>query len=232
VKQPIYVLPQAIVFDMDGTLIDSERLQLQCFMEMTEKYGYEARDEIYLQCIGATGAVARNILVDAYGPQFPLQEVLTDWRERYEELLASGALQLKEGARLMLETATSQGIPCALATQTRRVLTEKKLQLTGVLDYFDALVTGDDVQRGKPDPEHYIVAAAKLGAEPEACWALEDSENGVRSALSAGCVVYQIPDLVPVSATYTNLGQTILNSLVEVAEILEIAIAATIVSRE
>ena len=179
-KQPIAALPQAIIFDLEGTLIDSERLQLLCFMETTRKYGFEAREELYPKCIGATGAVARNILVDAYGPEFPLKEVLSDWRERYEELLASGALQLKEGARLMLETATSQGIPCALATQTRRVLTEKKLQLTGVLDYFDALVTGDDVQRGKPDPEHYMVADAKLGAEPEACWELEDSENGVR----------------------------------------------------
>ena len=80
-KQPIAALPQAIIFDMDGTLIESERLQLQCFMETTKKYGFEAREELYLQCIGATGAVARNILVDAYGPEFPLKEVLSDWRE-------------------------------------------------------------------------------------------------------------------------------------------------------
>jgi len=170
--------------------------------------------------------VARNILVDAYGPEFPLKEVLSDWRERYEELLASGALQLKEGARRLLEQVTAQGLPCALATQTRRALTEKKLRLTGVFDYFDALVTGDEVRMGKPDPEHYVVAAAKLMKLPTACWALEDSENGVRSALGAGCEVYQIPDLVPVSETVAHLGQTILNSLDEVAEILDGAIAA------
>jgi len=226
VNQVTYTAPKAIVFDMDGTLIDSERLQLQCFMETTRKYGFEAREELYLQCIGATGAVARNILVDAYGPQFPLQEVLSDWRERYEELLASGELRLKEGARPLLEIAAAHGVPCALATQTRRVLTERKLRLTGVFHYFDALVTGDDVRTGKPDPEHYVVAAAKLAVSPAACWALEDSENGVRSAIGAGCEVYQIPDLVPVSESVTHLGQTILNSLDEVAEILDAAIAA------
>ncbi len=227
VNQVTYTVPKAIVFDMDGTLIDSERLQLQCFMETTRKYGFEAREELYLQCIGATGAVARNILVDAYGPQFPLQEVLSDWRERYDELLASGELRLKEGARPLLETATTHGIPCALATQTRRVLAERKLRLTGVLNYFEALVTGDDVRRGKPDPEHYMIAVAKLGVIPRECWALEDSENGVRSALGAGCVVFQIPDLAPVSAPLTTLGQTILNSLVDVADILENAVART-----
>ena len=102
----------------------------------------------------------------------------------------------------------------------------KKLRLTGVLDYFDTLVTGDEVRRGKPDPEHYVVAAARLGVAPETCWALEDSENGVRSALSAGCRVYQIPDLVPVSASVSHLGQTVLSSLVDVVEILERAIKA------
>jgi HAD superfamily hydrolase (TIGR01509 family) len=230
-KYPIDVLPEAIVFDMDGTLVDSERLQLQCFMETTGKYGFDAREELYLQCIGATGAVARTILVDAYGAEFPLAEVLADWRVRYEELLASNALQLKAGARLMLEMATNHGIPCALATQTRRPLTEKKLRLTGVLDYFDTLVTGDEVRRGKPDPEHYLVAAERLGLAPAACWALEDSENGVRSALSAGCRVYQIPDLVPVSESVSHLGQTVLSSLVEVVAILERAINATTGSR-
>ena len=228
VNQPTYAVPKAIVFDMDGTLIDSERLQLQCFMEVTRKYGYEARKELYLQCIGATGATARKILAEAYGPQFPLQKVLTDWRERYDELLASGELRLKEGARPLLEMVTALGLPCALATQTRRVLTERKLRLTGVHNYFDALVTGDDVRIGKPDPEHYLIAVAKLGVTPRECWALEDSENGVRSALGAGCGVFQIPDLVPVSVPLTTLGQTILNSLAEVADILEKAVATTI----
>ena len=165
-NQPTFAVPKAIVFDMDGTLIDSERLQLQCFMEVTRQYGYEARKELYLQCIGATGAMARKILAEAYGPQFPLENILTDWRERYDELLASGELRLKEGARPLLETATTHGIPCALATQTRRVLAERKLRLTGVLNYFEALVTGDDVRRGKPDPEHYMIAVAKLGVIP------------------------------------------------------------------
>ena len=71
VNQVTYTVPKAIVFDMDGTLIDSERLQLQCFMEVTRQYGYEARKELYLQRIGATGATARKILAEAYGPQFP-----------------------------------------------------------------------------------------------------------------------------------------------------------------
>ena len=212
---------------MDGTLIDSERLQLQCFMEVTRNYGYEAREHLYLQCIGATGTTTRRILTEAYGPKFPLQKILNDWRRRYEGLLAAGELQLKEGARSLLELASAHGLRCALATQTDRALTERKLRLTGVLRYFDALVTGDDVASGKPDPEHYLIAAAKLDATPAECWALEDSENGVQSAIGAGCVVFHIPDLVPVSRRLGTLGQTVLNSLSEVVEILETAIANT-----
>ena len=118
-------------------------------------------------------------------------------------------------------------MPCALATSTQGPLAETKLTLAGLHEYFVARVTGDLVRRGKPHPEPYLAAAARLGLEAHECWALEDSENGVRSAMAAGCQTIQVPDLVAPSETVRALGHDIVESLLDVLSRLEKANRAT-----
>ena len=124
------------------------------------------------------------------------------------------------GAVALLDHLRDLSIPMALATSTRRPTTELKLVGAGLDSYFCPMICGEETPRGKPHPDPYLAAADVLHLAPAQCWALEDSENGVRAALSAGCVVFQIPDLVAPSAEMRALGHVIKTSLLDVLALL------------
>ena len=128
---------------------------------------------------------------------------------------------MKTGARELLRFIERRGIPAALVTSTRRSTAEEKLERNQLLDHFQFLVCGGEAPRGKPEPDPYLFAASGLAINPAACWALEDSANGVRAAHSAGCTVYQVPDLVPPSPEIRELGHRIVDSLHDVLAALE-----------
>ena len=213
-------MPGALIFDMDGLLLDTERLFVACFEHAADSLGFVMDHDAYRDCIGTTERQSDTILMGAYGPDFPLAEVKRICRKRYDELLDGGHLNVKEGALELLEHAATEGIVCALATSTGRATAEKKLALVDLDTRFMVTVTGDDVMSGKPHPEPYRKAAGGLGLATAACWALEDSANGVRAAVAAGCQVFQVPDLVAPTDDIVALGHTIVDSLEDVAKLL------------
>ena len=144
----------------------------------------------------------------------------TTSRRRYHDHMENRPADVKAGAVELLTYANEKDVPCGLATSTGSSLTATKLELSGLDRHFSVIVTGDDVRRGKPNPEPFVTAARRLGQHPTRCWALEDSANGVRSALAAGCQVFQVPDLVIPSTKLRRLGHEVAETLHDVLEAL------------
>jgi HAD superfamily hydrolase (TIGR01509 family) len=184
------------LFDMDGTLVDTERLWEVALRELAAGFGGTLSASARASMVGTTSEESMRILHADLGQS---------WRDpvksgelldvRMLELLALG-VQWRPGARELLAAVRGSGVPTALVTATRRSLVEATLLTLGRHN-FDAIVCGDEVLRGKPDPLPYLTAAALLGASPVSCVAIEDSPTGLASALAAGCPVVAIPHDVP-----------------------------------
>ncbi|MEE8079135.1 MAG: HAD family phosphatase [Pseudomonadales bacterium] len=213
--------PAAVIFDMDGLLFDSERLARDAFVQACEQWGLQADMTAYMRCIGSTYEATQRILLEAYGPEFPYADIERTWSGIYHARIHACPVPLKEGAVALLDHLRGAEIPTALATSTRRSTAVVKLEKAGLAGYFSHTICGGETPRGKPHPDPYMAAAAGLRLAPEQCWALEDSENGVRSALAAGCLVIQVPDLVIPGAEMRALGHVIESSLLDVLAWLE-----------
>jgi HAD superfamily hydrolase (TIGR01509 family) len=209
-------LPVAVVFDMDGLLLDSERLAQETFIAACRDFGFEPDLGVYRRCIGSTSGVTREILQSGLGPAFPLDAVYARWGERYDSHVHHHPVDHKPGVLEFLDALRASNTPLALATSTQRPNAEVKLRLAGLHHYFDQLICGGETARGKPHPDPYLRACNLLNVPPEECWALEDSMNGTRAALAAGLSVFQIPDLIEPQGPERELGQDIVPSLLQV----------------
>ncbi|MGR5237510.1 HAD family hydrolase [Vibrio alfacsensis] len=205
---------QAAIFDMDGLLLDTERVCMQIFKEACEVQNLPFHEQVYLSIIGRNAAGIEAIFRKAYGDD--LKRLHQEWRTRYNAVVQHQAIPVKDGVIELLEWLKSQGIPIAVATSTVNEIAKKKLELAGLSEYFDNLTTGCEVTHGKPDPEIYLLAAQRLSANPLQCLAFEDSNNGVRAAVAANMVTYQIPDLVEPCEEVRGFGHAIVTSLHDV----------------
>lgn len=209
-------MPDAIIFDMDGLLLDSERLGQQSYINACEQMAVPVNMPLYLQCIGTNAARTREILVAGYGSAALVDELREIWVEEYAARTFSAPVPLKPGVQPLLNWLRSRETPIAVATSTAHDHAQLKLTNAGIRDFFRFVVGGDQVREGKPAPEIYLLAAQKLGFEADGCLALEDSENGVRAAIAAGMTVIQVPDLVEPGEHLRAMGHSILSSLAEV----------------
>jgi HAD superfamily hydrolase (TIGR01509 family) len=190
---------RAVLWDMDGTLVDSEKLWDVSMHELYARLGGVMTPEVRESTVGGS---AKNVMDAVYAdlgldPDPVAVAESTDWLHvRTGELFADG-LPWRPGAHELLEALLAEGIPMALVTNTRRDLTEQALKSIGK-HYFSASVCGDEVERGKPAPDVYLRAAELLGFEPAQCLAIEDSVTGTIAAESAGCPVVVVPNDVEV----------------------------------
>ena len=214
------VRPAAVVFDMDGLLLDTERIVLDGFLHACRAHGVHPNPDAYLRCIGTTMERTRELLIEGYGQDFPYDAIVASWNDYCDEHIVRRPPPLKPGARIVLERLRGYAVPCALATATLDPEASERLVSVGIDDFFSVKVTGDRVSKGKPDPETYRTATALLRVDPARAWALEDSPHGVRSAFNAGLRVFQIPDLVPPDEATLALGHTVLESLFDVDDLL------------
>ncbi|WP_068271868.1 HAD family hydrolase [Aldersonia kunmingensis] len=202
----------AVLWDMDGTLLDSEVLWDEAVYELSERLGRRLTPAVRETTLGnSMDGVLRKLFAycDVEPTQQAFDESATWLRTRVGEMFDQG-LPWRPGAKDLLAAVRASGLRAALVTNTERELTEKALETLG-REYFDATVCGDEVRAGKPSPEPYIRAAQLLGLEPEHCLAIEDSPTGTHAAEEAGCAVLVVPSTVPVVA---RPGVLVIESLV------------------
>lgn len=207
---------KAVIFDMDGLLLDSERLALESFNSACNQLELGDLSELFNQCVGTNSELGESILVNGLEGLVPYEVFSEAWDDSHRTLTEQTPIPLKTGVQELLQYIRALGIATAVATSTNSHRAKQKLGDSGILDFFDLVVGGDQVSRSKPDPEIYLRVATELGVKPSECLALEDSPNGVRSALAAGMTVVQIPDLIQPDEELIELGHVILSCLSEV----------------
>ncbi|MFD2233847.1 HAD family hydrolase [Phaeospirillum tilakii] len=211
--------PQAVIFDMDGLLFNTEDLYRDAVMAAAAASGIELPLSVYLSLLGLSGEAARDALRERFGPGFAFDAFWAAARRNFEETL-DDALRLKPGAVELLDALDAAGLPAAIATSSLRASVDHHLAAFGLDQRFAAIVAKGDTPRGKPHPDPFLSAAARLGIEPARCLVLEDSHNGVRGAARAGMLPVMVPDLLAATAEMEALCVAIVPDLHRVRALL------------
>jgi len=199
---------------MDGLLVDSERLERRVWQAAAGDHRVEMSDERFASFVGHPAEECDRLLGDYYGEAFDVSGFRSSCHRRMRAIVEREGVPLRPGAREWVEFVRDLGIPLALATSSAPTLVRERLG--NLVSAFSAVVTRADVARGKPHPDLYLEAAARLGVEPGASLALEDSPTGAQAALAAGMPVVVIPDLVPVPPNVAALAAGVFDSLHDV----------------
>lgn len=212
---------KVVIFDMDGLLLDTEKLLVRFWQEAARESGFDMTREIALNIRSMHRSFAIPYLKSVLGDDFDYLKIRSRRMELMNEHLAKHGLELKKGAKTLLTYLNENKIPAAVATATDYERAEKYLKETGIFGYFDKIICATMVKVGKPKPDIYIYAASELGLEPSECAALEDSPNGVKSAAAAGCKTIMVPDLTEPDEELSRIIAAKAGSLDEVIGILE-----------
>jgi HAD superfamily hydrolase (TIGR01509 family) len=187
---------QGALFDMDGTMFDTERLRFQTLKQASQELiGQEFSDEYLMQCLGLSAKTAEQLAQTFYGEDVPYQAIRKRADELELESVRHNGVPIKKGLIQVLERLRKSGLRMAVATSSRRAIAEEYLINANVYKFFDLLVCGDEVEKGKPHPEIFIKAAQKLNLQPQQCLMFEDSENGICSACDAGGITILFKDI-------------------------------------
>ncbi|MCX2970265.1 HAD family phosphatase [Streptomyces sp. TRM70308] len=202
---------QAVLLDMDGTLVDSEGFWWDAEVEVFAELGHELTDEHRQVVVGGPMSRSAAYLIGVTGADITVPALSALLNAKFTERLEHGVALMPGARRLLTELAAHQ-VPTALVSATHRHIMDRVLRSLGP-ENFTVTIAGDEVTRTKPDPEPYLTAARRLGAEPARCVVIEDTETGVTSAQTAGCPVVAVPSVTTVEPAE---GRTFVTSLEEV----------------
>jgi HAD superfamily hydrolase (TIGR01509 family) len=202
---------QAVLLDMDGTLVDTEGIWWDTEVSIFAELGHALAEEYRQVVVGGPMSRSASFLIEATGANIALAELTGLLNSRFTELI-DGTVPLLPGARRLLTELAAHGVPTALVSASHRRVMESVLRSIGP-EHFALTVAGDDIGRTKPHPDPYLFAAAGLGADPVRCVVVEDTVTGVTAAEAAGCQVVAVPSLVKIEPA---VGRTVVGSLEEV----------------
>lgn len=186
---------KAVIFDMDGLILDTEKLLIRFWVQAANEAGFPMTREQALGIRSMHRKFAIPYLKNIFGDEFDYVKIRSRRMEMMNEWLNCHELELKPGVTKLLDYLNEQGIPAAICTATDYERTRDYLTRVGIFERFDKIICAMMVEYGKPSPDIYLYAAKQLGLAPSECMALEDSPNGVKSAAAAGCVTVMVPDL-------------------------------------
>ena len=211
----------AVVFDMDGLMFDTERVFVQAWDYAGEKMGIGKAGYMTIKTLGMNVESSRQVWLEEFGDCYNEEELRKYSREFRDNYYANNKVPVKKGLYVLLDYLKEQGYKLAVASSTPQWEVERHLKDAGVYDYFQTVICGDMVSKSKPEPEIYLKACEAIGVQPEEALALEDSRNGLMSAHRAGMKVIMVPDLWEADEEVKAFLWNMCHDLVEVKEFLE-----------
>lgn len=212
---------KAVVFDMDGVIFDTESVYIRAWIHEGKEYGVTDFQKIIPKLMGASPQKIKELFLCNYGADFPYDEYRSKVKNRTESIIQSEGLAFKSGAPEIFEFIRKSNIPVALATSTLRETAEEYLTKSGILKYFDCIVTGSDITLGKPNPQIYLKACCGLGVKPDFTMGIEDSFNGIRSVYNAGMIPVMVPDMLEPDEEISRLIYKKCSSLFDVIDVIQ-----------
>ncbi|WP_028044368.1 HAD family hydrolase [Candidatus Stoquefichus massiliensis] len=214
-------MKKAIIFDMDGLMIDSERVTYNEYVKKLHMLGHDDfTEELYRHCLGKNKAGICKVFTDHYGDDFPMTEVWDDVHVWIDESLRKHVPK-KKGLDKLLKYLKDNGYKTIVATSSARLRVDEILKNAGIAEFFDDSICGDEVTHGKPDPEIFLTACQKLGVIPSEALVLEDSEAGILAAYNGRIDVICVPDMKYPEPDYASKVTKIVDSLEDVIEYLK-----------
>lgn len=208
------------IFDMDGVLLNSEILYQRFWLMALEHFGYKPEPEQMLQLQSLSGKNAERKLKEFFGEQLDYQRTKQKRIELMDSYIEQNGVEMKNGADTTLKALKEMGLRTALATSSPSERAKNHLSRVGIYDYFDKYICGEMVQNSKPAPDIYLMACEKLGLNPDECIAVEDSQNGAISAITAGCRTIVVPDISPCSDKVLKEAFAVTDSIINIPKII------------
>ena len=209
---------EAVIFDMDGVIFDSEKLVLDAWERVGEKYRIEGIREIFTECIGTNKVKTKEIVYAHYGSSFEYDSFSQEASLFFHEFVQKEGLPVKKGVREILQYLTDEKISVGLASSTRLAVVEEELKQAGLYYYFQVVMGGDLLKKSKPEPDIYLMTCDKMGIAPESAYAIEDSYNGIRAAYSAGMMPIMVPDMLEATDEMKEKSVAIFDDLLQVLQ--------------
>lgn len=211
---------QAVIFDMDGVIFDTEQLIIDCWLEVARRHDIPDIKETLYRCIGTNSRVTREITLGRYGEDFPYEEYQKEVKANWKQYLEKNGMPVKQGAKEILSALYKAEIPLALASSTKKEMVVQELEMAGLFSFFRKIICGDMVSKSKPEPDIFLAAAGELGVLPEYCVVIEDSFNGIRAAHAASMHPVMVPDLLQPTQEIIKLAEFVLPTLKAAGELL------------
>lgn len=215
-------MPEAYLFDMDGLLLDSERVAMSSFLDTVVPKGVALAqaEPFFLTLVGTSAATTNAMLLEFLPAVLKPGEIIEEWRANFDAAVAAD-LPVKQGVADVLADLAGQGARMAVVTSTMGDRARHHLEVAGLRRHVEFVLGGDEVRATKPNPAPYLQAAERLGVDPRRCAAFEDSDRGIAAAVAAGCHAVQVPDLRPRGKPLPELGQMVAGTLAEAVQLAQ-----------
>ena len=211
---------KAVIFDMDSLMFDTEALTRKLWIQACKEFGIDVSEKIFLKIIGLSRKDGKKILEEEIGNQFNYEEVRKVRDSMYFKYLEQNGTPIKKGLLELIEFLEKNNIPKAIASSSSKSLVNLLLEKANILEHFPVIVAGDEITKGKPNPDIFLKASEKLKIEPSKCLVLEDSNAGIKAANKAKMDVIMVPDLLKANEESEKIILKKCNSLLEVIKYL------------
>ena len=211
---------KAVIFDMDGVIFDTEKVYLDIWIEVFEKYGYKMTKELYVNVMGTGRKNVIKTFLENFGDDLPIEKMYEEKDNQLFYIIENQGIPLKEGVKELFSMLKEKDYKIALATSAKKERVEKQIKDKWLKESFDAIVCGDDVEKGKPSPDIFLKAAKKIDVEPENCFVVEDSPAGIKAAFSGGMKGIHVEDLKAADEDILKYCEKNFKNLQEIKEYL------------
>ena len=213
---------EAVLFDMDGVIFDTESIYLDIWTKVFQSYGYIMTKDVYISVMGRGRKNVIKTFVDLYGEYLPIIQMYKDKDEELMQVIDKGQVPMKVGVKEILTFLKENGYKVALATSAKRERAIKQLKMANIKELFDCIVCGDEVINAKPNPEIFLKAAEELSVKPENCIVIEDSPAGIESAYNANMIGIHVEDLKKADEEILKYCHKSFKNLIDIKEYISI----------